>query len=211
VSHVSRSERLRASPPLFDSPTLDRLTRVHHLVPVALFAPIVAALTVLALRAQGVVAVAWLAAGYALWTFAEYWLHRVVFHFEPEHPIGQRLHFLAHGVHHEHPNDPKRLVMPPSVSLPVAALFGALFLRTVGTPVVYGLFAGFLVGYLVYDELHFFLHHGAPRSRLGRFLRERHMRHHFQDDSRGFGVSAPYWDTVFGTAARARRRAGTRP
>jgi sterol desaturase/sphingolipid hydroxylase (fatty acid hydroxylase superfamily) len=31
------------------------------------------------------------------------------------------------------------------------------------------------------------------------------MRHHFQDDARGFGVSAPWWDLVFGTAARNRR------
>ena len=23
------------------------------------------------------------------------------------------------------------------------------------------------------------------------------MRHHFQDDTRGFGVSAPFWDYVF--------------
>ena len=29
------------------------------------------------------------------------------------------------------------------------------------------------------------------------------MRHHFQDDERGFGVSAPYWDRVFGTAPSA--------
>jgi sterol desaturase/sphingolipid hydroxylase (fatty acid hydroxylase superfamily) len=31
------------------------------------------------------------------------------------------------------------------------------------------------------------------------------MRHHFQDDTRGFGISAPYWDEVFGTSSRARR------
>ena len=28
------------------------------------------------------------------------------------------------------------------------------------------------------------------------------MRHHFQDETRGFGVSAPFWDYVFGTPAR---------
>ena len=33
------------------------------------------------------------------------------------------------------------------------------------------------------------------------------MRHHFQDDERGFGISAPYWDMVFGTAPQ---RTGTR-
>ena len=52
-------------------------------------------------------------AGYALWTLFEYWLHRLVFHFEPEHGLGARLHWIIHGVHHDHPNDPLRLVMPP--------------------------------------------------------------------------------------------------
>jgi sterol desaturase/sphingolipid hydroxylase (fatty acid hydroxylase superfamily) len=31
------------------------------------------------------------------------------------------------------------------------------------------------------------------------------MRHHFQDHERGYGVSAPYWDKVFGTAPKSRR------
>ena len=31
------------------------------------------------------------------------------------------------------------------------------------------------------------------------------MRHHFQDDERGFGISAPYWDRVFGTMPRPPR------
>ena len=48
--------------------------------------------------------------------------------------------------------------------------------------------------------IHYYLHHFPPRGRLGRMLRERHMRHHFQDDTRGFGISAPYWDEVFRTS-----------
>jgi sterol desaturase/sphingolipid hydroxylase (fatty acid hydroxylase superfamily) len=46
------------------------------------------------------------------------------------------------------------------------------------------------------------VHHVKPKSWVGRKLRESHMRHHFQDDTRGFGVSAPWWDRVFGTAPR---------
>ena len=57
---------------------------------------------------------------------------------------------------------------------------------------------------LLYDMLHFALHHRRPRSRVGRRLHELHMRHHFQDDRRGFGVSAPWWDLVFGTYPRRR-------
>ena len=206
MSSPSRSEHLRASPPLFASPTLDRLTRVHHLVPVAIFVPILVVLAVLAFRAQGLGALAWMAIGYVCWTLTEYWMHRTVFHLEPEHPVGQRLHFLIHGVHHEHPNDPRRLVMPPSASLPLAVLFAGAFLLIAGTPRFFGLFAGFVLGYLVYDELHYALHHMTPRGRLGRWLRELHMRHHFQDDTRGFGISAPYWDRVFGTQPGRRER-----
>jgi dihydroceramide fatty acyl 2-hydroxylase len=31
------------------------------------------------------------------------------------------------------------------------------------------------------------------------------MRHHFQDHDTGYGVSAPFWDHVFGTAPTKRR------
>jgi dihydroceramide fatty acyl 2-hydroxylase len=206
--HDSRSERLKASPPLFRSRFLDRFTRVHHLVPVALYGPVVLVCLVLGFQRRGVGAVVALAvAGYLLWTLTEYWLHRIVFHFEPEGAIGARLHFLIHGVHHDHPNDPKRLVMPPAASIPLALLFILAF-RVVfgdGWPAVT---AGFLGGYLVYDEMHYWLHHHVPTTQLGKRLRELHMRHHFQDDTRGFGISAPYWDRVFGTFSGVRRREG---
>ena len=56
-----------------------------------------------------------------------------------------------------------------------------------------------MTGYLVYDMTHYYLHHFSPRGPLGRMLRELHMRHHFQDETRGFGISAPYWDAIFRT------------
>ena len=74
-----------------------------------------------------------------------------------------------------------------------------------GTPDAYPFTAGFLSGYLVYDMVHYHLHHHAPSTRLGRWLRELHMRHHFQDDTRGFGISAPFWDAVFRTPVHRRR------
>ncbi len=33
------------------------------------------------------------------------------------------------------------------------------------------------------------------------------MRHHFQDDDKGFGISAPYWDVVFRTFPTRRTEA----
>jgi dihydroceramide fatty acyl 2-hydroxylase len=205
-SPTTRTDVLRASPPMFDSRLLDALSRVHPAVPAIIFGPAIVALTAWELSNVSIAATVGLfVAGYALWTLFEYWLHRIVFHFEPEQGLGARLHWIIHGVHHDHPNDPLRLVMPPAVSIPLAAIvFGLLYL-IFGPHYAPGLGAGFFTGYLVYDMMHYYLHHFRPRGRIGRMLRERHMRHHFQDETRGFGISAPYWDEVFGTSSRGAR------
>jgi len=204
---TSRTEVLKASPPMFESRWLDACSRVHPSVPVILFAPAIAILMTLGIERVGAVgAVAWALGGYVFWTLTEYWMHRIVFHFEPEDGIGARLHWIIHGVHHDHPNDRMRLVMPPSVSVPLAIAFYVLFLLVLGGTVAPAFGAGFLVGYLIYDMTHYHVHHHTPRTRAGRRLREAHMRHHFQDDTRGFGVSAPWWDHIFGTAPKRAAR-----
>ena len=194
---------LRASPRMFDSDLLDRLSRVHPLVPVLIFAPAIAIFAALGLAdLTALSTLAWAVGGYFFWTLMEYWIHRVVFHFEPDHPLGARLHWIIHGVHHDHPNDPLRLVMPPSVSVPLGAAFVGFFLVVLGTPEAWAVSAGFFAGYLFYDMTHYYLHHYRPRSRVGRGLRELHMRHHFQDHTVGFGISAPWWDHVFRTSTK---------
>src|SRR3954468_11180138 len=187
---MRRSEYLKASPPMFESRLLDRFTRVHPAVPVLIYLPVISALFVvgagrvgllpslgLALcggaRRVGLLASIGLAlGGYAVWTLTEYWLHRVVFHFEPERGVGARLHWMIHGVHHDHPDDPMRLVMPPSASIPLALAFYALFWLVLGAANALTFGAGFLSGYLAYDMVHYAVHHHKPRSRAGRKLRE---------------------------------------
>jgi sterol desaturase/sphingolipid hydroxylase (fatty acid hydroxylase superfamily) len=200
---LSRSESLRASPRMFESEWLDKLSRVHPAVPPLLFGPGIVFLVVWGvIQGAGWWSFAWVAGGYAFWTLAEYWIHRIIFHFEPERGIGARLHWIIHGVHHDHPNDPLRLVMPPSVSVPLASLFVWGFYAVLGSPAFLPFGAGFLAGYLLYDMIHYHLHHHRPKTAVGRWLRELHMRHHFQDDERGYGISAPYWDYVFRTALK---------
>ena len=201
-----RTARLSASPPLFGNRVLDFFSRVHPAVPALIFVPVIAALVAAgASRELGAGEIALLmAGGFALWTLAEYWLHRKFFHWVPDNAIGRRMHFIIHGVHHDHPNDKLRLVMPPGASIPLAALFFGVFWLVFGLPTAYPLFAGFLIGYLAYDYTHYWLHHFVPKSKLGKQLREQHMRHHFQDHRFGFGVSSPLWDAVFGTLPRKR-------
>ena len=130
-----------------------------------IFVPAIVAMVDLGLSETSLaVMIGLVAGGYALWTLFEYWLHRLVFHFEPDHGIGARLHWIIHGVHHDHPNDPLRLVMPPSVSIPLAAaVFGVIYL-IFGSTYAPGLGAGFFTGYLVYDMTHYYLHHFRPRG-----------------------------------------------
>jgi dihydroceramide fatty acyl 2-hydroxylase len=206
---MRRTDYLKASPPMFESRLLDRFTRVHPLVPVLIYAPVIVAMLVLAIGRDGWWdTVGLVGFGYVLWTLFEYWLHRIVFHFEPEDGFGAKVHWMIHGVHHDHPNDPLRLVMPPAASLPLAiVVVGGIWLAA-GSVHGPAIAAGFLFGYIVYDEIHYALHHHTPKTGLGKRLRELHMRHHFQDDEKGFGISAPYWDVVFRTFARGRSEAG---
>jgi sterol desaturase/sphingolipid hydroxylase (fatty acid hydroxylase superfamily) len=200
---MRRTELLRASPRMFDSDFFDRLSRVHPVVPVLIFLPAITIFAALAFGRMGTLEVlAWMAGGYLFWTLSEYWIHRAIFHFEPREGIGARFHWIIHGVHHDHPNDPLRLVMPPSVSVPLSAAFYGMFVLVLGTPFAFAFGAGFFGGYLFYDMTHYHLHHHTPRTRVGKLVRELHMRHHFENDEHGFGISAPYWDYVFGTLSR---------
>ncbi|MFN2612478.1 MAG: sterol desaturase family protein [Solirubrobacterales bacterium] len=206
MSH-SRTERLAASPPLFDSRVLNFFSRVHPAVPAIIYVPVVIeALWLGADRGYGAGQLVLLSlAGVSVWTLTEYWLHRMVFHWEPRFRGGDRLHFIIHGVHHDHPNDAMRLVMPPAASIPMAAIFAGAYLLLFGEPLAYPLFAGLILGYLGYDYTHYHLHHRKPRTKLGRRLRQQHMRHHFQDHRFGYGVTSPAWDAVFRTMPRTRK------
>jgi len=192
--------RLAASPRLFRNPLLDRFSRVHPVLPFLIYAPTAVVLLWIAQRNISVPnATVAFASGYLLWTLLEYFGHRFIFHLHPRSRWGNRIQFLIHGVHHEHPNDALRLVMPPLMSLPImAAAFGIL--RLAGGPLIaQPLMAGFIGGYLIYDGLHLYVHRRQPENIIGRYLRRRHMHHHFRDDRSWFGVSAPWWDAVFST------------
>jgi hypothetical protein len=137
--------------------------------------------------------------GVLAWTFVEYWLHRWFFHLPPgTHPFRRYILFIAHGYHHEFPNDPGRLVAPPVLSWPIAVFLVVLYSTLLGswwTP----FFAGTVTGYLGYDWMHYYTHHGRPKSGWLKRMRKFHLDHHFKDHESRFGLSTPLWDFVLGT------------
>jgi hypothetical protein len=120
---------------VFKNPILERFTHVHPLTPLILWAPIAGWLIwrSFAVHQMSLASVALLGAcGFFLWTLVEYLLHRYFFHLEGESPFIQRMHFLIHGLHHDDPQDPTRLVMPPVASILIAIVLYNCFRGILG-------------------------------------------------------------------------------
>jgi sterol desaturase/sphingolipid hydroxylase (fatty acid hydroxylase superfamily) len=194
VSNATESVRM------FRSNALESLSKVPFYVPLLVYVPVILLLAGKALWGVGMAGLpfaGYFAGGLLFWTLTEYVLHRFVFHYAPRSAWGKRMHFIFHGVHHDYPNDAQRLVMPPAASIPLAGLFYLLFDLVLPEPPLPVAFAGFLTGYLVYDLGHYALHHHACKSPLLGRLKKHHLRHHYADQTRGFGVSSALWDKIF--------------
>lgn len=139
--------------------------------------------------------------GVLFWTFLEYLFHRFIFHidsFLPRHQAAYLMHFLLHGIHHYLPMDRYRLVMPPVLfallSFPMLLLAHAVFPHAMAN----GVIAGSYTMYVVYDTMHYALHH----TKLPDYIREQkryHLEHHYKNYELGFGVTSKFWDIIFHT------------
>ncbi|RPI65039.1 MAG: fatty acid hydroxylase [Ignavibacteriales bacterium] len=187
---------------MFKSDFMESLSRVHPSVPLIIFVPVILYMLYLSVFdfKIGVLSIIGLVVfGLIIWTITEYLLHRFVFHWELKSELGARIHFIFHGVHHDYPSDSRRLVMPPSVSIPLATLFYFLFSFLIGNIFVLPFFAGFLTGYLFYDITHYAVHHFNMHSKFWLAIKNHHIKHHYQDPDKGYGVSSPIWDYIFRT------------
>ncbi len=187
---------------MFENDFMEALSKVHFTVPLFIYLPVVAFFLY---RSIGIYSLSFitilslLVLGIFVWTLTEYTLHRFIFHFVPDSNWGRKMHFIFHGVHHDYPNDSKRLVMPPSVSIPLAIIFYFLFKLILGQTLVAPFFVGFILGYLFYDMTHYAIHHFNMHNKFWLFIKNHHMKHHYKDPAKGFGVSSPLWDDIIGT------------
>jgi sterol desaturase/sphingolipid hydroxylase (fatty acid hydroxylase superfamily) len=185
---------------MFKSNFLESLSKVHFTVPLFIYIPVIAFFVYkdfAELNVSGWYFIEFFIVGLFVWSFTEYLLHRFIFHFVPKSWWGQRLHFIFHGVHHDYPKDAKRLVMPPSVSIPLAIMFYFLFSAFLTREQLYAFFPGFIVGYLCYDMMHYAMHHYNFKTSFMKKVKQHHMLHHYSDPAKDFGVSSPFWDFIF--------------
>jgi sterol desaturase/sphingolipid hydroxylase (fatty acid hydroxylase superfamily) len=126
--------------------------------------------------------------GYAIWTFAEYWIHRSLFHV-----VMRRAHWLHHM-------RPRGWVSAPAwvTAFAHVLLWGALA-GSAGPAAGTGLFLGIEAGYLGYIVVHDRIHHGPRRFAYIRRRAALHDIHHTYGSEQNFGVVSSFWDHVFQT------------
>ncbi|XP_053905345.1 fatty acid 2-hydroxylase [Malaclemys terrapin pileata] len=140
--------------------------------------------------------------GMFLWSLVEYLIHRFLFHMKP--PASNyyliTLHFLLHGQHHKSPFDSSRLVFPPVPASLVIGFFYTLLRLLLPEAVGMSMFVGGLFGYVVYDMTHYYLHYGSPKKGTYLYgLKAYHVKHHFEHQKSGFGITSRFWDRPFKT------------
>jgi sterol desaturase/sphingolipid hydroxylase (fatty acid hydroxylase superfamily) len=163
----------------------------------------------LGLRGDGgtVPSVGLILVGVSYWTFAEYALHRWVYHFRPRNQRLRRLVESFHVYHHRTPADRAVWNAGPALVLALTVLLALppfLVLRDVARTAL--LMAGTVVGYALYEIAHYECHARVHRRGPLAWLQAFHLHHHQRDWRRNFGVTNPFWDRVFGTGTRQGRR-----
>jgi sterol desaturase/sphingolipid hydroxylase (fatty acid hydroxylase superfamily) len=188
---------------VFVNPLLEFTSRAHALTPAVWFGPFIVWSWIEGIQGRGFLRTLWLfLAGALFFTLFEYMLHRFVFHgllrIARDKPSRFRA-FMAHGYHHEFPNDKMRLVMPPMISWPLAVVFSLAYWFALGRANFFPVLTGTMTGYIAYDWVHYYTHHFHPRGGIGKWMRVYHLRHHHQDPNAHYGVSSPLWDVALGT------------
>ena len=189
--------------------TFDDLVKAYITYPAiqVYFALIIAALVIgIATMTSLLTFLATIAVGAFLFPIAWYVLHRFVLHgsWMYKFPYFARLWKRVHYDHHRFPNDLSVLYGGLHTTLPTI-LIAAI-------PIGWGMGGlpgamGALVGTLSMTALTEFLHSGQhlafePKADFWRVMKERHLAHHFHNETGNFGIAEFFWDKVFGTFYR---------
>jgi len=138
--------------------------------------------------------------GILLWPFLEYYLHRYAFHAQTQSYWANTIHFLFHGIHHKCPTDESRLVFPPLGTMFIATCIHTFISSIIGTRRSYIVMAGLISGYVIYDMIHYSLHHYKLKALTD--LRKHHQRHHYQNVQKNFGISNWLLDRIMSSYSK---------
>jgi len=179
---------------MFESNFLEFFSKVHPRTPFVFWIPVASAVLGSSLY-QGLISpletLAVFPLGFLTWQFAEYWIHKKIFHLWPR--------LTGHGFHHQYPDDDTRLVMPLTASIALASLIGGCLYFLHRADLTIPWWTGLVAGYLWYDFLHWSSHHREPLTAWGKRQRAHHLAHHFGDPDKNFGISHMWLDKALGS------------
>jgi 4-hydroxysphinganine ceramide fatty acyl 2-hydroxylase len=144
--------------------------------------------------------ITWLAfaAGIVLFGIIEYITHRFILH---EFPKLLPVAFQGHVAHHEHPNDDQHLYGPIRYDLAgYIFLFLVSLLLTGSVNYASAILFGSITCQLYYQWKHFVSHRPiVPLTPWGKWMKKKHLLHHYLDEHAWYGVSNPIMDVMLGT------------
>ena len=143
------------------------------------------------------------------WTFTEYYYHRFSFHRENEldpskdaDPDFLEQIFVSHLHHHVFMNQWSRIGLKLDLALKVIFPTQLILHMLLPIPCVLLLISALAFGGMVYDGIHLAFHFNWNLNWIFpgfQRMKDQHMRHHFRDNSKEFGVTTNLWDIVYGT------------
>lgn len=194
-SSSSRQQQIR----LFRSEWLEKLTIITPVGFIAAWSVLVPALIWLAWGTTDTMTASVLVlGGFAFWGLFEYSMHRFVFHWKPKNDLLRSFVFIMHGNHHADPNDPLRNLMPLVASIPITGTVWLAMYGLLGAKSTWA-FVGFIIGYIIYDMLHYACHQWPMKGRMWTVFKKHHMRHHHARKEGNYAISTLFFDRLFGT------------
>lgn len=136
--------------------------------------------------------------GVALWTFAEYMLHRFLGH---EHK-GKNFFKDEHSLHHQRVHYFAPVYKKIAAALTVAALLTVTLSLIIAWQIAVAFVLGLIGMYGLYEATHSRFHKRGPVAKPFIILRKHHFYHHFHQPKLNHGVTTRFWDRVFGTFHR---------
>ncbi len=195
---------------MFENKWLDRLTRTHIAIPVGMFFLYAFGLilyTKYTTQLGNWTITGLFFGGWLVFTFAEYMMHRYLYHLPPTSEFNKKAAYKMHGLHHDYPKDKQRLAMPPILSVIIGTVLLFLF-ELIMDQYSFSFLAGFMIGYAFYLLVHYSVHIFRPPHKFLKPLWTNHAVHHYQDNTVFFGVSSPLWDYIIGTLPEKKEKPG---
>ncbi|WP_027092876.1 sterol desaturase family protein [Cohnella thermotolerans] len=147
---------------------------------------------------QGYMTVVCFVCGMIVYAIFEYVVHRFLLH---QFPRLIPAMYRGHVAHHEHPNELEHLFSPLRYDASAYAVYVLVVWAALrDLPLVCAWIAGTALFQLYYQWMHYVAHRPiTPITPWGKWMRKKHLLHHFMDEHAWYGVSHPTLDYLLGT------------